>query len=434
MLDQWAKLKATLDEGQPWISSDKLKAVRLLGMQPFDAIDEKDVAIVFLASFALKPEKRQWYWEIHMEMTDDETKRFLQNAATRQLESLKPEDPDQARQVLFALIERATTRLTVKAEAHRERARAMAALAPDILAFDATPEGERLRRFDMASGRGFYRSLGELRKSRHSRSSVVSGPLSGVSGPLSGVSGPLSGVSGPLSVVSGPLSGVSGPLSVASREVGAPHEPNAPAEPTEVRENAPNEPTGQGPFNEERSFENAANESTDIVDNVTTEPTELRENATTEPTELHENVSGEEGFDGEQVGEPITTKREHARRGRTETVRLRELKEYARNEAKEAMAARRARLREQRIQNSKPGGQPQAHAERPHRGVGPVTGALNTNLNEMDEFLEAALKEIATARAQRDTRESGPDIPGHALLAVPVAGLLPGRSPYVLPS
>ena len=44
MLGEWAKLKAIIDAGQSWLSSDKLKAVRLLGKQPFDAIDERDVA------------------------------------------------------------------------------------------------------------------------------------------------------------------------------------------------------------------------------------------------------------------------------------------------------------------------------------------------------------------------------------------------------
>ena len=93
LLGEWAKLKATLDEGKPWISSDKLKAVRLLGRQPFDAIDEKDVALVFLASFVLNPNKRgRWYWEILMELTDNDEERFRQYAAHRQLESLKPPD------------------------------------------------------------------------------------------------------------------------------------------------------------------------------------------------------------------------------------------------------------------------------------------------------------------------------------------------------
>ena len=70
--------------------------------------------------------------------------------------------------------------LTKAAEAHRERAQAKAAAAPDFLAFDDSPEGERLRRFDLANGRGLARSLGELRRHRSS-----SGPLSVVRGPLS---------------------------------------------------------------------------------------------------------------------------------------------------------------------------------------------------------------------------------------------------------
>jgi hypothetical protein len=49
--------------------------------------------------------------------------------------------------------------------------------------FRASPDGERLRRFDLASGRALARSLAELRKHRHSK--TVSCPLSVVSGPLS---------------------------------------------------------------------------------------------------------------------------------------------------------------------------------------------------------------------------------------------------------
>jgi hypothetical protein len=41
LVGRWAGLKAILERGQPWISSDKLKAVRLLGKEPFDAIKPK---------------------------------------------------------------------------------------------------------------------------------------------------------------------------------------------------------------------------------------------------------------------------------------------------------------------------------------------------------------------------------------------------------
>jgi hypothetical protein len=180
LLAEWAKLKAVLDEGQAWISPDKLKAVRLLAKQPFDVIDTRDVAIVFLASFVLKGDTGHWYWEIIVEMNDADAKRFRNSAATRQLNSLKPADAGKARQALLGIIERGTERLSVKAEAHRERARVMAALAPDILAFDGSPDGERLRRFELASGRGLSRALDDLRKYRRD-AKTVSGPLSAVS-------------------------------------------------------------------------------------------------------------------------------------------------------------------------------------------------------------------------------------------------------------
>ncbi len=59
-------------------------------------------------------------------------------------------------------------------------ARLLAALAPDILAFDESVGGERLRRYELMSGRALARSLDELRK--HRRSVVVPGQLSVVSG------------------------------------------------------------------------------------------------------------------------------------------------------------------------------------------------------------------------------------------------------------
>ncbi|HEX3451338.1 MAG TPA: hypothetical protein VHS97_24000, partial [Isosphaeraceae bacterium] len=37
-----------------WLSPDKLKAIRLLGMQPIDAIDDLDVARIFLASYVIR--------------------------------------------------------------------------------------------------------------------------------------------------------------------------------------------------------------------------------------------------------------------------------------------------------------------------------------------------------------------------------------------
>ncbi len=287
LLREWAGLKAILDRGQAWLSADKLKAVRLLGKQPFDAIDDRDVAMVFLASFELKKDKAAWYWEIAMEMSDRDIKRFCSSAAVRELESLKPEDAAKARKALLDIIERATERLKPKANAHRERARLKAALAADCLAFDDSREGEYLRRFELASGRSVSRSLDDLRKHRR--------PV---------VSSPLSVVSGQLSVVSSPLSVVSGQLSVAGCEAEAITEAMATNEPTVALENVTNEPTD--------ACENSTNEPTAVQEIATNEPTAVQEIATNEPTVALENVTNEPTVALENVTNEPTADQENA--------------------------------------------------------------------------------------------------------------------------
>ena len=50
MLDQWAELRLILEEGLNWQSADKLKAIRLLGRQPIEAVDERTVLMIFLGA------------------------------------------------------------------------------------------------------------------------------------------------------------------------------------------------------------------------------------------------------------------------------------------------------------------------------------------------------------------------------------------------
>ena len=242
MLGEWGRLKAILEKGQHWLSADKLKAVRLMGKQPLDAIDDSEVALVFLASHALKPDNCSWYWEISFELADFDITRFRKYAAAREFKSLMPQDADLARKALLGLIERATEQLAAKAAVHQERARAEKALLPDILAFDTSNDGEHLRRYELACGRAMSRSLDKVLKIRKS---------------------------------------VSGPLSVASGQIEWIEESAAANEPIDSLENATKEPTD--------SLENATNEPNETLENTTNEPNETLENTTNEP-----NAAGSE--------------------------------------------------------------------------------------------------------------------------------------------
>jgi len=110
------------------------------------------VALVFLASFVLKGDGCQWYSKIAAEICPGDLRLFGQNAAVRQLDSLKPADAAKARHALLGIIERSTECLRLNAESHRQLAQVQAELAADVLAFDHSPAGERVRRYELAHG------------------------------------------------------------------------------------------------------------------------------------------------------------------------------------------------------------------------------------------------------------------------------------------
>jgi hypothetical protein len=381
MLGEWAELKAILDRGQRWLPCDKLKAVRLLGRQPLDAIDDRDVAMVFLATSVLEGSS-QWFWEISTELSEPDLGQFRNNAAARKFKSQRPKDAASAREALFSIIDRATERLTLKAEIHRERARLMAALAPGLMAFDESQAGERLRRYELASGRSLSRALEDLRKHRRSSSSVDSAPLSVGSGRLS--------------VLGAPLAVVSGEAEASAQPIG-PIEPNdhweiAPNEPTGASENAPIEPTGQR--------ENAPIEPTGASENVTNEPTDPWEKALTESelasdcenAERIETGAGTDDGDFESrtyQKELLARLRQAMRKRRSMRIHeLVELVEERRKATEQILADRRAQRLKRKIQHGKPRSRPEG--QRACTGLGNRTEDSACKKTELDELLITA--------------------------------------------
>jgi hypothetical protein len=117
--------------------------------------------------------------EIATEATDSDFRKFRQNAADRQLDSLKPVDAAKAREALLGIIEQATERPALKADAHQKRDELQAELAAVVLGFDDSLEGERLRRYELAHGRSVARALDLLQKHRRIASPIDPGLTNG---------------------------------------------------------------------------------------------------------------------------------------------------------------------------------------------------------------------------------------------------------------
>jgi len=166
LLDRWAELLSRLEAGQFWQSPEKLKAIRLLGRQPLDAADDRDVADVFLACDVLDPQHKNPFFELRSEMDDDEWKAYSRRLEGRNLTATRPADASAALALLVGLIARVTGRLNVLAAAHQERAARVSALMVDAMAFDDSPEGERLWRYKDARDRAHHRAFAAFLKSR----------------------------------------------------------------------------------------------------------------------------------------------------------------------------------------------------------------------------------------------------------------------------
>jgi hypothetical protein len=156
-------LREVLEDGLLWQSHDRLKAIRLLGRQPLDAVDDKRVIAIYLFCWAMEPGKPHGFDDLLPELTPKERPVYFERLNAREPLGAMPEGPEAARAELLALIAQEEERLEGVLAAHLEREEAEAAAEQ---AFDATTYGERLRGYEASNDRLLVRIVEALRK-RH---------------------------------------------------------------------------------------------------------------------------------------------------------------------------------------------------------------------------------------------------------------------------
>jgi hypothetical protein len=124
------------------------------------------VASIVLACHVLDPRSEDAFAEFSHAPLGGEVVIDQQRLAGRRVESLRPRDESEARRVLLGIIDRATSQLEAEVALHEERDLADAAELANRLSFDASEDGERLRRFQMYCGRSLFRAIDALMKDR----------------------------------------------------------------------------------------------------------------------------------------------------------------------------------------------------------------------------------------------------------------------------
>jgi hypothetical protein len=162
--DQWAALLGLLESNQFWESHDRLKAVRLLGRQPVDAIDDLRVTEIFVASHGLHPVGKTEFDDLLSDMGDDQHERYRKTVRGRWPELFRAREASAWKQILVDLAERNIERLDAKLEVHEANVDVIAERTYDRLSFDPTNEGEALRNYELKCTNALFRGMENYRK------------------------------------------------------------------------------------------------------------------------------------------------------------------------------------------------------------------------------------------------------------------------------
>ena len=166
LLDRWTELGQILELGMSWQPHEKLKAIRLLGMQPLNAVNDRDVAQVFLACHALDPQFRCAFQELRCETKEDRFKTLKVQLDRWPRLGLVPADATAARAVLLGIVQKATERLR-RLEAEYENGDEFKdKLETTIAAHDESKAGEQARRHQASCNRLVHQNLEAIRKYR----------------------------------------------------------------------------------------------------------------------------------------------------------------------------------------------------------------------------------------------------------------------------
>jgi hypothetical protein len=166
LLGEWRTLRSRLEPGHVWLSPDKFRAVRLLGCQPTSILEVREIAEIYVASWSINPRGENAYEELKCELDDHEHKALVSRVRRRWPDMLDAGKPEEARQILIAIVDRAIAELEAKAAFHEQNAEHEAVSLADSSAFDNSPDSVRVMAYELSCSRTMLRSLSELSRLR----------------------------------------------------------------------------------------------------------------------------------------------------------------------------------------------------------------------------------------------------------------------------
>ncbi len=169
LLSEWGLLRDRAVNGI-WYSPDRLKAVRLLGFQPVDAIDQWCVAMIFVASNGFMRLGETGFEDLLSDMSPVALERLVLRVKARFRDLFFDWTEIEYRQMLIDLIDENVLALQAKLEWHkRQNARCGGDRKGDELAFDYSPRGASMRQYELRCKTSFERGVARFNKQAQDR-------------------------------------------------------------------------------------------------------------------------------------------------------------------------------------------------------------------------------------------------------------------------
>ncbi len=163
MLAEWARLRKRAEKNY-WSGADRLRAVRLLGRQPIDAIDDRRVATIYIASNCIKSFGEPAFHDLRSDLSEPGITQFAKLVKVRWRGLSRPLERAQCRRLLVELVDRQVGRLNAVLARHEEMSDVYDERAVADAGFGSDKRSHQIRQHKLSCVRALYRGMGALEK------------------------------------------------------------------------------------------------------------------------------------------------------------------------------------------------------------------------------------------------------------------------------
>ena len=171
MLEEWAKLRKRAEKNY-WFGPDRLRAIRLLGRQPIDVVDDRRVAVIFIASDGVNLSEESVFDDLRTDLDDQALKQVADRVKMRWPGLRLLMEPALCRRLLIDLVDQNVERLNAMLEVHEENSDVEEERAVGDAGFESSPRGNQIRQNKQSCIRLLYRGVGVLEKRKRTEDRI----------------------------------------------------------------------------------------------------------------------------------------------------------------------------------------------------------------------------------------------------------------------